>query len=56
MLSKQDYGELEFYKRIIEFSSTILVFGLPTLLVTYSKSYRSKTYFTNLFSSGDYIS
>jgi O-antigen/teichoic acid export membrane protein len=44
MLSKQDYGELEFYKRIIEFSSTILVFGLPTLLVTYSKSYRSKTY------------
>lgn len=44
VLSKQNYGDFEFYKRAIEFSSTILVFGLPTLMITYSKSNQSKTY------------
>jgi len=44
LLTKEAYGDLEFYKRIIEFSSTILVFGLPTLMFTYSKSNNSKVY------------
>lgn len=44
LLTKQVYGDLEFYKRIIEFSSTIMVFGLPTLMFTYSKSSNSKVY------------
>ncbi|MFK5878244.1 MAG: oligosaccharide flippase family protein [Flavobacteriaceae bacterium] len=51
LLTKQAYGDLEFYKRIIELSSTILVFGLPTLMFTYSKSNSSKVYLL-IFSLG----
>lgn len=47
-LSKELYGELEYYKRIIEFLSVIVAFGLPGLLLTYTKSSASKLYFSFL--------
>ncbi len=47
-LSKEDYGELEFYKKIIELFAVALAFGLPSLLLTYTKSDNSKTHFTFL--------
>ena len=43
-LSKDAYGELEFYKKIIELGAVGLAFGLPSLLLTYTKSQNSKTY------------
>ena len=45
-LSKEVYGGLEFYKKIIELGSALLTFGLPTLILSYPKSQESKTYFT----------
>lgn len=42
---KELYGEFEFYKKIVEFSSTILAFGTPALILTYTKSRNSKIYF-----------
>jgi len=43
-LTKDSYGELEFYKKIIELGAVGLAFGLPSLLLTYTKSHNSKVY------------
>lgn len=43
-LSKQDYGELEFYKKVVEVGSAFFAFGFPVLLISYTKSRDSKTY------------
>lgn len=48
LLSKESYGQLEFYKRLIELLAVLLAFGLPTLLLTYTKSKNSKIYLTLL--------
>ncbi|WP_299098154.1 oligosaccharide flippase family protein [uncultured Winogradskyella sp.] len=45
-LTKENYGSLEFYKKIIELGAAMLTFGLPTLIMTYPKSNESKKYFT----------
>jgi O-antigen/teichoic acid export membrane protein len=47
-LTKENYGSLEFYKKIIELGAAILTFGLPTLILSYPKSNESKVYFTFL--------
>src|SRR5690625_7861851 len=44
-LSKQDYGELEYYKKIIEVGSSIFAFGFPVLLISYTRRSESKDYF-----------
>jgi O-antigen/teichoic acid export membrane protein len=44
-LSKFDYGELEFYKKVIEVGSSIFAFGFPALIMSYTKSKDSKNYF-----------
>ena len=43
-LTKESYGQLEFYKKIIELLAVGLAFGLPSLLLTYTKSQNSKVY------------
>lgn len=45
-LVKESYGELEFYKKIIELGAAFLTFGLPTLILSYPRSAESKKYFT----------
>ncbi|MGF1555752.1 lipopolysaccharide biosynthesis protein [Paucihalobacter sp.] len=47
-LSKQDYGTLEFYKKIIELGAVALAFGLPSLLLSYTRSVGSKINLTFL--------
>lgn len=47
-LSKDAYGELEFYKKVIELLAVVLAFGLPSLLLTYTKSKNSKVYLNAL--------
>ncbi len=44
-LSKDNYGELEYYKKIIEVGSTVFAFGFPALIISYTKSKESKKYF-----------
>lgn len=44
-LTKSDYGELEYYKKFVEVGSSILAFGFPTLILSYTKSKNSKIYF-----------
>lgn len=44
-LSKSDYGELEYYKKIIEVGSSFLAFGFPILILSYTRSEDSKNYF-----------
>lgn len=44
-LTKSDYGELEFYKKVIEVGSSIFAFGFPALIMSYTKSKDSKTHF-----------
>ena len=44
-LSKDDYGELEYYKKLIEVGSTVFAFGFPALIISYTKSKESKQYF-----------
>ncbi|MDD3773479.1 MAG: hypothetical protein PHC38_12625, partial [Weeksellaceae bacterium] len=44
-LAKEDYGQLEFYKKIIEVGSSVLAFGFPALILSYTKSKESKVYF-----------
>lgn len=44
-LSKYDYGELEYYKKILEVGASALAFGFPALIVNYTKSKESKQYF-----------
>lgn len=47
-LSKDVYGQLEFYKKIIELLAVGAAFGFPSLLLTYTKSNDSKVYFSTL--------
>ena len=47
-LSKDVYGQLEFYKKIIEILAVGAAFGFPSLLLTYTKSNDSKVYFSTL--------
>lgn len=44
-LTKNDYGELEFYKKIIEVGATFFAFGFPSLILSYTRSRESKNYF-----------
>lgn len=44
-LSKYDYGELEYYKKVIEVCSSVFAFGFPALILSYTKSRDSKNYF-----------
>jgi O-antigen/teichoic acid export membrane protein len=44
-LTKEDYGELEFYKKVIEVGSSVLAFGFPALILSYTKSKNSKAHF-----------
>src|SRR5690606_316421 len=44
-LGKEDYGQLVFYKKIIEVGSSVLAFGFPALILSYTKSKESKIYF-----------
>ncbi|HNP66394.1 MAG TPA: oligosaccharide flippase family protein [Aequorivita sp.] len=44
-LSKYDYGELEYYKKVIEVGSSFFAFGFPALILSYTKSKESKNYF-----------
>tara|TARA_R110000868_G_scaffold162747_1_gene394227 strand:+ start:2653 stop:3834 length:1182 start_codon:yes stop_codon:yes gene_type:complete len=44
-LSKDNYGELEYYKKLIEVGSSVFAFGLPALIISYTKSRESKQYF-----------
>ncbi|MGJ8665370.1 MAG: oligosaccharide flippase family protein [Patiriisocius sp.] len=45
LLTKEDYGELEYYKKFIEVFSSIIAFGFPSLILSYTRSSDSKTYF-----------
>ncbi len=45
LVSKEIYGELEFYKKIIEVFSMLLAFGFPPLILSYTRSRNSKIYF-----------
>lgn len=44
-LSKANYGDLEYYKKVIEVGSSVIAFGFPSLLLSYTKSKESKDYF-----------
>ncbi|MAN59559.1 MAG: hypothetical protein CMC08_06955, partial [Flavobacteriaceae bacterium] len=44
-LTKPDYGELEFYKRVIEVGASLIAFGFPALLMSYTRSKASKINF-----------
>tara|TARA_R110002072_G_scaffold22615_1_gene79409 strand:+ start:245557 stop:246738 length:1182 start_codon:yes stop_codon:yes gene_type:complete len=44
-LSKDNYGELEYYKKLIEVVSSVFAFGFPALIISYTKSKESKQYF-----------
>lgn len=44
-LSKNNYGELEYYKKVIEVGSSVFAFGFPALILSYTKSKDSKNYF-----------
>lgn len=44
-LTKEAYGELEYYKKFVEVGSNVLAFGFPALILSYTKSKDSKIYF-----------
>jgi O-antigen/teichoic acid export membrane protein len=44
-LSKSEYGQLEYYKKIVEVGSSVLAFGFPAMILSYTKSTNSKIYF-----------
>lgn len=44
-MSKDNYGELEYYKKLIEVGSSVFAFGFPALILSYTKSKQSKLYF-----------
>jgi len=44
-LAKEEYGELEYYKKVIEVGSSLFAFGFPALILSYTKSKDSKQYF-----------
>ncbi len=43
-LTKEIYGEMEYYKKVLELGGVFLSFGFPTMLLTYTRSDRSKVY------------
>ena len=43
-LIKSVYGELEYYKKVLELGGVFLSFGFPTLILTYTRSKASKIY------------
>lgn len=47
-LSKEDYGQLEFYKKAIELLSVGVAFGLPSFLFSYTKNSQNRIYLTLL--------
>ncbi len=44
-MTKSDYGELEFYKKVIEVGSSIFAFGFPALIMSYTRGNSSKNHF-----------
>lgn len=44
-MTKQEYGEFEYYKKLIETFSIGIAFGFPSLMMSYTKSNRNKDYF-----------
>ncbi len=54
-LAKAVYGELEYYKKVLELGGAFLSFGFPTLILTYTRSEKSKWYlllFATFFIAG----
>jgi len=54
-LAKAIYGELEYYKKVLQLGGMFLSFGFPALIMTYTKSEKSKIYlfvYAVLFVSG----
>lgn len=51
--TKQQYGDFELYKKIIEFASVIVSLGFPGLIITFSKNLKEKNDFflAGIFSS-----
>jgi len=47
-LTKENYGGLEYYKKLLEVVSSIFAFGFPALIISYTKSDNSKKYFFTL--------
>lgn len=45
LITKDSYGQLEFYKKIIEVLSILVAFGFPPLILSYTRSQNSKKYF-----------
>ncbi|MBW2937249.1 hypothetical protein KXJ69_03975 [Aureisphaera sp. CAU 1614] len=50
-LIKEEYGQLEFYKKVIEVGSSVLAFGFPALILSYTRSLKSKVNFLALSTS-----
>jgi len=44
-MTKSDYGELEFYKKVIEVGSSLFAFGFPALIMSYTRGNTSKVHF-----------
>jgi O-antigen/teichoic acid export membrane protein len=44
-MTKSDYGELEFYKKVIEVGSSLFAFGFPALILSYTRGKDSKVHF-----------
>ena len=44
-LTKFHYGELEYYKKIVELGASLFAFGLPSLIMSYTRSIDSKVNF-----------
>jgi len=49
-LAKPVYGQLEYYKKVLEVGGILLSFGFPAMILTYTRSKASKVYLL-LFSS-----
>lgn len=47
-LGKSDYGDFEFYKKVIELGAVAMAFGLPTILLSVTKHTNAKNSFTIL--------
>lgn len=45
LITKDSYGQLEFYKKVIEVLSILIAFGFPPLILSYTRSQNSKKYF-----------
>jgi len=44
-LDKENYGSLEYYKKVIEVGASFLSFGFPALILSYTRGENSKKYF-----------